>query len=98
MANQKKKSVLSKKPYQEIADQIMEAEPTFVWYCDDSVICAQVGICLKKRNVKQLLTLHDAGGYHPTNHESLRSRALRHYIRSINRRFYTSVCSAVAGM
>ncbi len=87
----KEKSVFSKKPYQKIAAQIMETEPEYVWYCDDSVICSNVGLCLQRENVRQLLTLHDAGGYHPTNHESLRSKVLRWYVSWVNRTFYKKV-------
>ena len=87
----KEKSVVSAKPYKTIAGQIMETAPDYIWYCDDSIICARVGMCLKKQKVQQLLTLHDAGGYHPTNHENLRSRALRQYSRWINHTFYRHV-------
>lgn len=87
----KEKSVFSKKPYQKIAAQIMETEPEYVWYCDDSVICSNVGLCLQRETVRQLLTLHDAGGYHPTNHESLRNKVLHQYVQCVNRSFYRHV-------
>lgn len=87
----KEKSVVSMKPYKAIAKQIMGTSPDYIWYCDDSVICSHVGLCLPNKNVRQLLTLHDAGGYHPTNHESLRSKVLHRYIRWVNRSFYQRV-------
>ena len=87
----KEKSVVSMKPYKTIAGQIMATSPDYIWYCDDSAICAHVGRYIQDEKVQQLLTLHDAGGYHPTNHESLRSKILRQYIQWLNRSFYQKV-------
>lgn len=87
----KKKNIINKRPYKELARKIEAVYPSYVWYCDDSVICSEVGLALKDSKVKQLLTLHDAGGYHPTYHLSFRSKILRQYARLINRFFYRKV-------
>lgn len=87
----KVKKVINKHEYKELAHRIEEVQPDYVWYCDDSVICSEVGLALKASKVKQLLTLHDAGGYHPTYHESLRNKLLRQYVSLVNRFFYRKV-------
>ncbi|MBO5670791.1 MAG: hypothetical protein J6S41_04515, partial [Clostridia bacterium] len=44
-----------------------------------------------KHKVRQLLTMHDAGGYHPSNRETLRHKLIRAYSASVNRDFYKHV-------
>ena len=87
----KVKTVLSKQPYKEIAHKIEKKQPDYIWYCDDSVICSEVGMALKDKSIKQLLSLHDAGGYHPTYHDSFRNKLLHLYTRIVNKSFYKKV-------
>lgn len=87
----KVKSVVSKAPYRALAERIEKESPDYVLYCDDSVICSEVGLKLKNREIRQLLTMHDAGGYHPTNHVSLRTELLHRYVKFVNRSFYKRV-------
>ena len=86
----KEKKVINKTSYRNIASKINEIDPDYIWYCDDSVICSNVGICLNN-SIKQLLTLHDAGTYHPTNHRNIRNVLLDKYKKTINKRFYNKV-------
>lgn len=86
----KEKKVVDQSPYKKIAHRINDAHPEYVWYLDDSVICSNVGMFLK-REIKQLLTLHDAGTHHPSNNRSLRMFLLEKYTAFINRKFYTRV-------
>ncbi len=87
----KAKKVIDKRPFKELAHRIEALQPNYVWYCDDSVICSEVGLALKDFEMKQLLTVHDAGGYHPTHHESLRSKILHQYVRLVNCFYYRRV-------
>ena len=86
----KEKKVIDQSPYKKIAGRINNIQPEFIWYMDDSVICSNVGMFLKGE-IKQLLTLHDAGTHHPTNSRSLRRVLLEKYTEFINRRFYKRV-------
>ena len=86
----KEKRVLNKKPYRDVAGRISALSPQYIWYMDDSVICSNVGTYLPK-NIKQLLTLHDAGTHHPTNHKSLRSVLVEKYTEMVNKNFYDIV-------
>lgn len=87
----KVKSIINKDNYKNIADRLTKEQPDYILYCDDSVICAEVGMRIKSKNIIQLLTLHDAGGYHPTNDLSIRTIAVRHYGKIINSFFYKKV-------
>lgn len=86
----KEKKIINKTSYRNIASKISKIDPDYIWYCDDSVICSNVGIYLNG-STKQLLTLHDAGTYHPTNHRNIRSVLLDKYKKAINKRFYNKV-------
>ncbi len=86
----KEKKIFDMTPYKKIASQIDKLDPEYIWYLDDSVICSDVGLYLKK-SIKQLLTLHDAGTHHPTNSKSIRSVVLEKYTGIINKRFYKRV-------
>lgn len=88
----KKRNIINKRPYKELARRIEAVHPNYVWYCDDSVICSEVGLALPDSGMKQLLTLHDAGGYHPTHHDSLRNKLLHRYVRFVNRFYFRRVC------
>jgi len=87
----KEKRVLSNRSYKALAGRIMETSADYIWYCDDSVICSKVGLFINDPNIRQLLTMHDAGGYHPTYHEKLRSKAIRCYSRWVNQSFYKKI-------
>ena len=87
----KEKSIFSAKPYKALAKRILETEPDYIWYCDSSVICSQVGLCLRSHKVQQLLTMHDAGGHHPSNRETLRHKLIRLYSSRVNGKFYRHV-------
>lgn len=91
MTYHKVKKVFNKHPYHEIARRIEEYHPECLWYCDDSIICSEVGLAIKDKGIKQLLSLHDAGGYHPTYHESIRDKVLHIYTRIVNHSFYDKV-------
>lgn len=86
----KEKKVIDQSPYKKLADKINQIHPKYIWYMDDSVICSNVG-CYLERNIRQLLTLHDAGTHHITNHYSLRDVLLKQYAGILNRKFYKRV-------
>lgn len=77
----KVKSVFDNAPYKPVADRICREEPDYVLHCDDSIVCLKIGLCIKEKKVKQLLTVHDAGGYHPSNQVDLRTRLVQAYNR-----------------
>lgn len=79
----KEKKVINQTPYKRLATRINEIHPQYVWYMDDSVICSNVGLHINSE-IKQLLTIHDAGTYHPTNRKSIRDMLLRKYTEIIN--------------
>lgn len=54
------------------------------------MICSNVGLYLDE-SIKQLLTLHDAGTHHPTNHKSVRAILVEKYTRAVNISFYGKV-------
>lgn len=87
IAYEKVKKILDKRPYRIVADRICAEKPDYILYCDDSVICLEIGLQIKEKGIKQLLTVHDAGSYHPTNQMNLRTRLVQQYNRWINRRF-----------
>ena len=86
----KEKKVIDRSSYRRLAVQINQIHPEYIWYMDDSVICSNVGIYLE-RNIRQLLTLHDAGTHHPTNHKNLRDALLKIYTNTVNKKFYKLV-------
>lgn len=86
----KEKKVINQTPYKRLATRINEIHPQYVWYMDDSVICSNVGLHINSE-IKQLLTIHDAGTYHPTNRKSIRDMLLRKYTEIINSFFYKKV-------
>lgn len=91
----KTKSVFDSRPYQLVADKICQEKPEYVLYCDDSIVCLKIGLCIKDKQVKQLLTVHDAGGYHPSNRVDLRTKLVQTYNRWCNHRFSKRVCKFV---
>ncbi len=69
---------INDKRLKELATRIYKVKPSFVWYGDSSILSMQLSILLKKV-CKQVLSLHDAGAYHPTNRMSLKERMQRIY-------------------
>lgn len=87
---QKSRKVLDMRSYKKIAAAIAHVKPDAVWYTDDSVICSLVGLHLP-RHIDQLVTMHDAGRYHPSNHVSVREFLMRIYKQTVNCAFYRRV-------
>lgn len=87
---QKSRKVLDMRSYKKIAAAIAHVKPDAIWYTDDSVICSLVGLHLP-RHIDQLMTMHDAGRYHPSNHVSAREILMRVYKSVINRAFFCRV-------
>lgn len=85
------KKVIDKHPYKVIANQILSEKPSFIWYCDDSLISIEIGLHISNNNIKHLLTIHDAGHYHPTNRLNMRTRLMRLYSKIKNYSFYKKV-------
>ncbi len=90
----KEKKIFDNSSYKEIAKKIEIIDPDFVWYMDDSAVSQKVGLCVSEK-IKQLLTMHDAGTIHPTNDQSLRTRAVIKYNQYIARKFYKKVTKFV---
>ena len=87
----KEKKVFDNAPYRALAKRIAEKKPDCIWYCDDSAVCAKTGIALSRYRIVQMLTVHDAGGYHPTNRVTLKTALMRAYLKALCRRWYRSV-------
>ena len=49
-----------------LASQIMDLNPALIWYFDNGIATAEVGLNISKK-YKQILIMHDAGGSHPSN-------------------------------
>lgn len=90
----KVKAVFDKRPYRVTANEIMHLSPDAVFYMDNSPVSQNVGLYLKK-DIKQFMTLHDAGTYHPTNKLHIRERLVRAYTAAVNKRFCKKVTSFV---
>ncbi len=86
----KTKRVINQRPYWLIAKKIVSLHPDYVWYMDESVICANIGIFLPS-SIRQLYTAHDAGTHHLTNKLSLRNMVLQQYTRAMNMFFYKKI-------
>ena len=65
---------------------------SFIWIT--ALFHKNVGLYLKK-DIKQFMTLHDAGTYHPTNKLHIRERLVRAYTAAVNKRFCKKVTSFV---
>lgn len=60
----------------EIAKCIEKEKPEYVWFFDNAILSSEVGLRLDEK-IKKILTMHDAGGVHPSNDESLRVKTHR---------------------
>lgn len=56
----------------ELVSKITKLHPDFIWYLDSSILPLQIST--KIQRIKQLLTLHDAGYFHPSHNSSLKQR------------------------
>ena len=86
----KEKRVFDSRSYQALANKINELQPSFIWFMDNSVVSQKVGLYINKQ-VKQFLTMHDAGNYHPTNKTTLRSFASNKYNEILSKRYFKKV-------
>lgn len=84
------RKIINMRYYKDIAATIMEVRPDAVWYTDDSVIGSLVGLHLSSK-VRQLMTMHDAGGYHPSNRVSIREMLMRLYKDVVNLAFFQRI-------
>ena len=60
----------------EIANCIEKDKPEYVWFFDNAILSSEIGLRLSKK-VKKILTMHDAGGVHPSNDESIKVKMHR---------------------
>lgn len=67
-----------------LAEQIKTNQPDLVWYGDSSILSMQLSIMLQK-DVKQVLSLHDAGTYHPSNKLTLKEKVQQKYTNHLLR-------------
>lgn len=74
------------KEIEELADSIVNKKPQLIWYFENAILTTQLSLMIPK-NIKQLLIIHDAGSYHPSNIHSLK-KSLHNFIRT-----YYSICS-----
>lgn len=61
-----------------VAAQLINLKPNLIWYVDNGTFTSQVGINLAGQ-VKQVLTMHDAGVSHSSFNTSIRHR-IKHFI------------------
>lgn len=61
-----------------LAKSILDTSPELVWYADSSILSLEVSRHLSGR-VTQILTLHDAGTWHPANSISLKKKIQMKY-------------------
>lgn len=61
-----------------VANSIFEKDPNLVWFFDNGIVSSQMAILLAKK-IDFVMTMHDAGGSHPTNHVSIKDRLKRMY-------------------
>ncbi|MCB7068192.1 glycogen synthase%2C Corynebacterium family [uncultured Clostridium sp.] len=61
-----------------LADAVLDTSPELIWYVDSSILSLEVSLQIRNRT-KQLLTLHDAGTWHPSNTVNLRKKIQMKY-------------------
>lgn len=86
----KEKKILNNSSYKKIAKNISKENPLFVWYMDNSTVSQKIGLYINK-NIPQLLTMHDAGNYHPTYNVSIRNQLANKYNELLSKKFFTKV-------
>lgn len=70
--------------------EILSKNPDVLWYGDSSILSMQLSILLKDQ-CKQVLSLHDAGNYHPTRKISIKDRLQRIYTDSLLKKSISSI-------
>lgn len=60
----------------DLATEIENLNPKWVWYFDNGILSTEIGLNLNGK-VHQILTMHDAGGAHPSNNNSIRKKIHR---------------------
>lgn len=86
----KVKKILDNSSYKKLGKKISEMDPLFVWYMDNSTVSEKVGLYVNQ-SILQLLTMHDAGNYHPTNKINFRNRLANLYNEVLAKRFFKKV-------
>ena len=86
----KEKKIFDNRSYKKISETISKEKPLFVWYMDNSTVSQKVGLYVDE-NIRQLLTMHDAGNYHPTNNMSVRNRLANIYNELLAKKFFKRV-------
>ena len=70
-------SFLSKqKRFAEVTKRVEEIKPDLIWLIDNPINTVRIGLKLVSTKIPMLLTLHDAGGNHPTkqkNYQQIRN-------------------------
>lgn len=69
--------LFKKKAFAEIAKRVNTLKPDLIWLIDNPINTVEIGLKLVSTKIPMLLTLHDAGGNHPTNqtiYQQLRNR------------------------
>jgi glycosyltransferase involved in cell wall biosynthesis len=85
----KEKNILDNSPYKAIAEKINHSVAELIWYMDDSIVSMKVGMYIS--GMSQYLTMHDAGNFHPTNRQNLRTLVANKYLKMLANRFYKKV-------
>lgn len=76
-----------------IAEELLSLSPDMLWLTDNAMLTTQVGR-LVSDHIPVILTMHDAGGIHPTNDRSLFEK-LRMYIRQSSSRALEKKCKKI---
>jgi glycosyltransferase involved in cell wall biosynthesis len=76
-----------------LSEDIESLNPKLVWYFENGIVCSEVSIQLNK-NIKQMVTMHDAGGYHPSYNTTMKMRLHNCFAIFLSRRC-ESICNYV---
>lgn len=58
---------------EKITRRIEQNKPDYVWFFDNAILSSEIGLRLGEK-VKTILTMHDAGGTHPSNDKSIKGK------------------------
>lgn len=85
------KSFFSKqKVLKDISDKIAELKADLIWLVDNPMITVKIGLKLIHTRIPMMLTLHDAGGSHPTN-EAIYHKLRRKYTHFLSNKLENEV-------
>lgn len=85
------KSFFSKqKELKDISDKIAELKADLIWLVDNPMITVKIGLKLIHTRIPMMLTLHDAGGSHPTN-EAVYHKLRRKYTHFLSNKLESEV-------